>query len=186
MHKRGFTLVELMVALALFGLVIVMAISALLNLSKNNQFAQSSRKALDNVDFVLDDIVREARFGQTYHCDITKTSVDEARDCPTPTNSFSLTRLNTNEIVKYATSTVGGRSVITKQVISSSGVPGTVQTITSDNIDIPLLKFLVTGSSAGDTKQARVSIALRAVTKDGKASTTVNLQTTVVQRATDS
>lgn len=190
MHKRGFTLVELIVALGLFGLILIMAISALLNLSKNNKFAQNSREALDNLDFVMDDIVREARFGTNYHCDISVGALDTPLDCNTTAKayatSFSLTRLKTNEVVKYAMATIGGKSGITKQIISSTGVAGAIQTMTSDNVNVELLKFMVTGSPQEDLEQARVLIALRALAKEGKVSSKVNLQTTVTQRATDS
>jgi prepilin-type N-terminal cleavage/methylation domain-containing protein len=184
MDKRGFTLVELIVAIALFGLVMIMALSTLLSVTNNNRTAQTSREALDNIDFALDDIIREARLGKNYHCDVAAGAVGAPQDCISPASSFALTRLDTNDIVQYAIVTTGGRSTITKQV-TSGGMVGPVQILTSDGVNISLLKFLVTGSGEKDGKQARALIALRATIKDDKVARDINLQTTISQRATD-
>ncbi len=186
MHKRGFTFVELMVALALFGLVMIMALSALLSVTNSNRTAQVSREALDNIDFVLDDIVRESRLGYKYHCDINTGTVTTPRDCsPSATaSSFSLTRLDGSGVVKYVLDSTGGRGKITKQVISGGSVVSD-QILTADSVNISMLKFAVRGSGENDNNHAKVLVSLRVTIEDDKISRDINFQTTISQRASD-
>jgi prepilin-type N-terminal cleavage/methylation domain-containing protein len=184
MDKRGFTLVEIMVALAIFGLVVTMALSSLFTLSESNRKAQVSRQALDNVDLILDDMIREARFGKNFHCDVMTGSLDKPLDCASGASSFALTRLDTNDIVVYRTLVVNGKTVITKHVIHN-GISDPSQIITADGIDIALLKFYVKGSKENDAIHSRVFLTMRANLKEGNASTTINFQTTISQRSPD-
>jgi prepilin-type N-terminal cleavage/methylation domain-containing protein len=185
MHKRGFTLVEIIVALAIFGVVSIMALSSLFNISGGFKKAQVSRQALDNVDLVLDDIIREARLAKNFHCDATTGSLEQPRDCLAGADSLALTRLDTNDVVVYRALTLGnGKKNITKHIVSK-GVPSPQQILTVDGIDIPLLKFYVRGSGEKDGEHARVLVTMRANFQEGNASTTMNFQTTIAQRYPD-
>ncbi len=180
MYKRGFTLVELIVALAVFGLVVVMALTVLLNVTNSNRTAQTSREALDNIDFVLDDIIREARLGIEYNCGGGSGPLDCSPTGPAA-QAFSLKRLDApGEVVKYERINEAGRWVIKKTVGSSPA-----QIITSDGVEISLLQFRVTGAKSDDHKHARVFVTLSAAVKDDKVTRSVNFQTTIAQREPD-
>lgn len=64
----GFTLVEMMVAIAVFSVVMVTAMSALLNVIDANNKAKSIKTAVNNIHFALDSISREMRVGTEYSC----------------------------------------------------------------------------------------------------------------------
>ncbi|MDQ3014337.1 MAG: prepilin-type N-terminal cleavage/methylation domain-containing protein [bacterium] len=179
MHKRGFTLVEIIVAVGLFAMVVVMAVSTLLVISNGNRRAQVSRQVLDNVDFILDDMIREIRLGKNFHCGAGNPSV--ASECLAGGSSFAFTRLDSNEVVIYDTALVNGKTVIRKQV----GITGTPQVLTSEAVNIPLLTFTVSGSIANDKKFPKVSVNLTAEIMDKGDMSSVSFQTTIAQRASD-
>ncbi|MDQ3014341.1 MAG: prepilin-type N-terminal cleavage/methylation domain-containing protein [bacterium] len=189
--SKGFTLVEILVSLALFGFVVIIATGTLIVLSSSNLSAQVSRKTIDNVDFILDDIVREARLGMNYHCGLTVNNDYESERVPSECNlgnkAFTLTKIDTGDLVRYSTSTVAGKSVLMKQIVQKD--TNTIlfnSQISGGEIDIKNIKFYVYGSEQGDSEPAYVFITLQAELKKGsRYSTTVDLQTTVVQRALD-
>src|SRR4051812_7330740 len=84
-HNKGFTLLEMIVAIAIFTVVAFMAISALLTTFNANTKAQSSRKLVDNVAFAFEDLVRNARIGMDYHCEATAPASNDdigmTQDC---------------------------------------------------------------------------------------------------------
>lgn len=190
--SKGFTLVEILVALALFGFVVIIATGTLIVLSSSNLSAQISRKTIDNVDFILDDIVREARLGMNYHCGLTVNNDYNAERVPSECNlgnkDFALTKIDTGDLIRYSTSTAAdGKSVLMKQIIQKD--TNTVlynSQISGGEIDIKNIKFYVYGSEQGDSEPAYVFITLQAELKKGsRYSTIVDLQTTVAQRALD-
>jgi prepilin-type N-terminal cleavage/methylation domain-containing protein len=195
--KRGFSLVELLVALALFGFVVTIASGTLIVLSNSNLTAQLSRKAVDNIDFIMDDIVREARLGKNYHCSAQSSSADyEFEDyrtpanCPNGSNTLALTQIGTNNVVRYSTTTIAGKSVLLKELIgeNASGVDQLISKtqISVNEIDISSLRFYISGALPGDEVPAQMLVTLQAGLKKGsRFSTVVNLQTTVVQRELD-
>jgi prepilin-type N-terminal cleavage/methylation domain-containing protein len=73
--QHGFTLIEAMVAIAIFTIVMVIGISALLNINNTNKKSQNLRTIIDNVNFVMEDMSRNFKLGSAYHC---VTSTDSA------------------------------------------------------------------------------------------------------------
>lgn len=67
-NQKGFTLLEAMVAIAIFTIVMVIGISALLNVSATNKKAQNLRTIIDNLSFDMEDIARNFRLGSHFHC----------------------------------------------------------------------------------------------------------------------
>lgn len=67
-HTRGFTLIEMIVALGVFALVITIAIGALLSLIATNQRLQAEQSVMTNLAFALDSMTREIRTGYNYVC----------------------------------------------------------------------------------------------------------------------
>jgi prepilin-type N-terminal cleavage/methylation domain-containing protein len=196
-YRSGFTLLELIVALGLFGFIGTAGVAALITLSNSNFSAQISRKTIDSIDFVLDDIVREHRLGKNYHCNISNTPNDaNPLDCGLGATTTALTRLEPGavgdvNIVRYSTSTINGKSVLMKEVTdldgdtTCTGCHAKVQ-LSGTDIDIKYIRFYVHGTNPNDSLPAQILVSLQAELKKGtRFSTTVNLQTTIVQRAPD-
>ena len=66
--QAGFTLVEMIVSLAIFSVVAVIALGALMKIIDANIKAQSLQAAVTNLNFALDTMSRELRTGSTYDC----------------------------------------------------------------------------------------------------------------------
>ena len=69
--KGGFTLVELLVSIALFALFVITAISMLISFLRLNSANQAERQSLRGVVFVVENILREVRLGTNYRCSDT-------------------------------------------------------------------------------------------------------------------
>ncbi len=65
---RGFTLIEIIVSLAIFSIVATVALGALVRIVSANKKAQTLQSAITNLNFALDSISREMRVGLAYHC----------------------------------------------------------------------------------------------------------------------
>jgi prepilin-type N-terminal cleavage/methylation domain-containing protein len=85
-HTKGFTLIEMLVSVAIFSVVMVMALGALLSLSTADRKAQALKSAVDNLDFALDSMSRSIRTGNNYHCGSLIGG-----DCQSGSNTFYFT-----------------------------------------------------------------------------------------------
>ena len=83
--QRGFTLIEMMVAVALFAVVMTISVGALLSLVDASRKAQALQSVMNNLNVALDGMVRNIRMGMTYHCDdineFNKTILSTGADC---------------------------------------------------------------------------------------------------------
>jgi prepilin-type N-terminal cleavage/methylation domain-containing protein len=68
MKSKGFTLIEIIVSLAIFSIVAVIAIGALVRVTGANRQAQAIQSGVNNVSFLLDAISREMRVGSSFKC----------------------------------------------------------------------------------------------------------------------
>ncbi len=66
--SSGFTLIELIIALGVFGVVITTAVGALLMLVATNEQLQQEQNVMSNLSFALDSMTREIRTGTDYQC----------------------------------------------------------------------------------------------------------------------
>lgn len=68
-QHKGFTIIEMIVSLAVFAFVITIAIGALLMLVNTNNQLQGEQSVMTNLSFALDSMTREIRTGTFYYCD---------------------------------------------------------------------------------------------------------------------
>jgi len=71
--QKGFTLIEMIVSLALFSIVVTTAVGALLALINANQQLQNQQGVMTNLSLALDSMTRELRTGFNYYCFDTST-----------------------------------------------------------------------------------------------------------------
>lgn len=183
---RGFTLIEIMVAVSLFAIVAVITTGALVTASEVNRKAQAIKIAMDNVAFAMDSMVFNLREGANYHC-LTQTTG--------ALNGYLTGAEFGNENPCYADGqgiVFGdrreGRGGSDKRIIyrfegdsiqfASTDLPQYVS-ITSSEIGIERFRFYVPDAqSSGEAP--RVTIVIEG-TVPGKTPTKFNLQTTVKQ-----
>jgi prepilin-type N-terminal cleavage/methylation domain-containing protein len=68
-NLRGFTLVEVLVAVALFVTVVVLALGALFSAQTLNARLNANQSILDGMNLSLEVISRQIRYGSVFHCD---------------------------------------------------------------------------------------------------------------------
>src|SRR3954469_14193570 len=66
MQSRGFTLVEMIVSVALFAIVMLVCVGALLALVGANRKVHALQSVMNNLNVTLDGMVRDIRMGSTY------------------------------------------------------------------------------------------------------------------------
>lgn len=66
--QKGFTLIEIIVSLAIFTIVAVIAVGAFLKIVDANTKSQTLKTAINNVNFALESMTREMRVGSIYTC----------------------------------------------------------------------------------------------------------------------
>ena len=201
--KQGFTLIEIIVSLALFSVVITIAVGALLVLISSNRQLQNEQSVLSNLSFALDSMTREMRTGSSYFCaagssqnSIPNGAPGDIAACANGggTAAFhgvvfdeggrSITVGANNSRIAYFFNRSEGK--IYRRL---SGRPA--QSIVSDGVFIDDAQFFVTGVSRTDNLQPKITIVLRAYNTeaDALADTTgaqaYLIQTTVTQRSLD-
>ena len=187
---RGFTLVEMLVSLALFSIVVLISVGALLALTGANRKAQALQSVMNNLNITVDGMVRNVREGQNFYCGIDGSGA--MADCAsTPSTSFSFTTVDGKRwVYRYGTSGDG-------ICITSTGTGGCLErsvdgglsyvAITAPEVAITDMKFYVIGTTRGDSVQPKVVIVIKGVAGGGdvKIQTKFHLQATAVQRILD-
>ncbi len=65
---KGFTLIEMMISVAIFTVVMIYGIGSLLSSNQSYRQTQNLRKAIDNLSFTIEDMARSMRVGTGYQC----------------------------------------------------------------------------------------------------------------------
>lgn len=83
--QKGFTLVEMIVALAIFTIVAMVAVGALLKITDANRKSLTLKTTINNLNFALESMSREIRVGADYY--ITNNISEPIDSIDNPTNS---------------------------------------------------------------------------------------------------
>jgi prepilin-type N-terminal cleavage/methylation domain-containing protein len=205
----GFTLIEIIVSLAIFSMVALVAIGAFLKIIDANKKSQSTKTAVNNLNFALESISREIRVGNKYNCGTNagmysfKPSAPYisnllAVNCPGgPGNEGNVLAFNSSE-TKFVSGSTGpychlvyvyayyNNSLWKAQQTSCDDqiAPNEFSPVVSADLKITDFAFNVTeGFSGGITVQPKVLIRVAAYAGvKEKVRTYFNLQTTVSQR----
>lgn len=170
-NKNGFTLMEMIVALAVFMVAITIALAAFLNITDIQKKASAVRAVNDSLNFALETMSREIRTGFDYCSSfLTYTCVNQdefAFTSGVAPNPEIVYRKNGDQIeVK-----VGG---------------GSFSTLTPPEVKILTLKFNLQGEGSDDG-QPMVTIIIEASSgTKTKTKSYLNIQTTITQRRIDS
>lgn len=180
---RGFTLIEIMVAVSIFAMVMVVSIGAVLSIVSANKKAQAISSVIANLNFALEAMVRDLRTGYDFDCDGDASEDTDCAEDGSSRISFISTQLSTEDepvAVEYGLQD----NAITKAI----GLDGPTLALTSGEAEIEDLKFYVTGTTratSGDYIQPRIIIIVKG-SYDGLGQlTTFHLQTMVSQRRID-
>ena len=187
----GFTLVELVVAVALFAVVMTVVAGALLTIVDANRKALAQQVVISNLNFALESMSRALRVGSAYHCDASQGDITQARDCPSGTGADSIAfEAGEGDYSNSADQRIFRLNTSTHQIERSVDSGVTWIAITAPEIYISNLKFFVKGADGSaegsGALQARVVFVVRgySVTAD-RSRVYFNLSTAVSQRILD-
>ncbi len=183
----------MMVAVAIFAIVMTVALGALLAMSESDRKAQTLKSVINNLNFSLDSMSRAIRTGTEYHCDPDDPAVPitTPNNCVTPETSFAFRPAGAllSERITYRLETSNGAlcgqaapniGCIVRTTASGSSP------LTSPEVYIETLRFYVRGAAQGDSLQPIVTILIAGVvTVSATQSSPFNLQTSVTQRLYD-
>ena len=183
---RGFTLVEMIVAVALFAVVMLVCVGALLSLVNANRKAQALQSVMNNLNIALDGTVRAIREGSAYNGSVGCTGGNLGggpNDCTGGSNQLSFQ--------PYCNSTCDQPWVytydpVTKRLYKSVNGQSPVA-ITSPEVSIDDMEFYVVGTTRKDPVQPKIVIVINgsAGAVGSSARTTFHIQATAVQRLLD-
>jgi len=155
-NNRGYTLIELIIAVGLFALIMMLASGAYLVMIGINRQTQSIATGIDNLAFALETMTRTIRTGTDYSAGGT---------------TFSVTNSSGNR-VNYS---------LLNNVIYQDSAP-----LTDPSVNISSLMFYDYGIASGDSEQARVTIIVSGTVSSGPGKTeTFTVETGATMRGSD-
>lgn len=196
-HEKGFTLVEMVVSVALFAIIMVVAMGALLSLVSASRKARALESVMNNLNISLDSMVRAARMGTHYNCGSTAIPQSPSwGDCANgvaPQTSvpaiFSFAPYGsdpTDQSERHVYSLGTDESGRTRLYRSLIGGPGAIP-ITAPEVEIEEMQFYVAGSVPQNNTQPKLVVVIKGAAGDAgtRTRTAFYIQATAVQRALD-
>ncbi len=185
-YNEGFSLLELIVASGLFTIATFIGVSSTLVVVDANRNARAVSIVMQNLDFALEEMVRNARTGVAYHCG--GGTFTDPQDCAGGDSTFAFFETSTDATWVYRLVPHPNGVAGAWQMEKSKNAGADFSAVTSPEIVIESLRFYVTGSTVGDTAQPQALIII-----DGYAEPTGRpelrtdfaLQSTIVQRIPD-
>ncbi len=183
-REGGFTIVELLVAVAVFSVAVVIGIGSVLVVLNANKKAQSVQLIMNNLNFAFENIVRNTRTGTTYHCPGTGV-LTVLQSCPLGDDSLAFESEH-GDLNDPSDQWVYRYNATDKSIERSQDSGTTFAALTAPEVKIEKLRFYVTGAEKGDSLQPMVVVVAQGHAQLGQRSRTdFNLQASVSQRVPD-
>ena len=196
-HNKGFTLIEMLVSLALYTIVAVIAVGTLLVLIGGNSQSTGDQAVVTSLSYALDSMTRDIRTGTQYYCGTAAQATSSAilnstttvRNCSTPSAGFSFR--------ESGTSTTNGKSnnriayyYLANQLWRQVGA-NPAEAMLGDDIKVTAVNFFTSGASPlhispfGEIYQPTVTIIIDAIAVSTSNPRPFTIQTTITQRELD-
>lgn len=177
--RRGYTLIELVVAVGIFALIMSLAAGAYLIMISAGRSAQATATGINSLAFALEDMTRSVRTGTGYNC-----NNPGGGNCSSGGNSFYFTDASGNA-VSYSRS-VSSTYCGTATACLVKNVGGNISTLTDPSVNVSSLTFYVSGVFTGDGAAPHVTIVISGNVSAGAGKTTAfSVETGATQRSTD-
>jgi prepilin-type N-terminal cleavage/methylation domain-containing protein len=143
--QKGFSLVEMLVAIAIFMIVVTTTLGAFLKMVDINKKVQSVRNAMDNANLAMETMMRNIRLGYDYNGGGSSISFTSQNG---ESVTYSLMEMEVDQ---------GGVSKVLGQMMRTVN-GGAEVAITSPDLDIDTLRFVINGGFLDDNVQAHVNL----------------------------
>ena len=185
--RKGFTLIEMLVSISIFSVVIIIAIGALLHLTRASDRSHAILMAINNLDFAMEQMSRTMRVGTKFYCSNGPHPVlPRTKDCIFGQEKTAVSFTDqAGRRLEYKFNPVSHS--LEREDLSL--IPKKVFAITAPEIIVENLSFVVIGSHPADNRQPIITVNIKARTAIPKLKETdqvsFNLQTTISQRMPD-
>ncbi len=189
-RESGFSLVEMLVAVAVFMSIMTIALSVLITTIDANRKAQVIKTTIDSVTFAIEDISKEMRMGTNYAC--LQPGENYSGDCPNGSTAVKFYNNNekTNIIYKFISENNSGTLKKECEGATCSSIVAEDLISSDSGVKINNMKFYVVGATCegggvlctGGKTQPRVIITVSGTISVKGGSTDFDLQTSVSQR----
>lgn len=171
--KKGFTLIELMVAISIFIIIMTISMGSIIGVFDANRKSRSLKTVLNNLNLAMESMSKEMRFGTNYHCGAGTVTVPQ--NCATGDTLISFLSSDGVQI----TYRLNGETM-EKRTGSGSYIA-----VTAPEIVIDDLIFYTLGAGTGNTLQPKVTVRIKSHAGTDKSRSDFTLQTLVSQRTFD-
>jgi len=186
-NNKGFTLIEIMVSVAIFAIIMTTGIGALVSITNSYRVSQQNKQVNDALNFSLESMTRELRLGHNYYVpssgqvnEIEVGSLDNVNDSigfiASDGRGYFIFRYN-EENLSLERKTIGG-----------SVGDNTAQLTNPDLVEITNVRFIVIGTESlaeGDARQPLVWIQIQAKPTGESDDSISTMQSLVSQRLLD-
>ena len=193
-NKEGFTLVEMLVSIALFSILVSIAAGGFVRALRSERQITSMMSTESNISIAVEEMTREMRTGYLFCHQAGLETPDPICDCrsdgaldPAWTCSAIEFHDSSGTQVEYFQGDRSNPDAPTSTILYRyDSDDSKTKPITGDNVDITNLKFILFGQIEGDNWNPRITITMSAAPGDSTVSwAAVNLQTTISARTID-
>jgi prepilin-type N-terminal cleavage/methylation domain-containing protein len=195
-RSAGFTIIEVMIAMAIFTVIVTIGIGSVLNAISQHHITADTRTVMDSMNFVMEDMARNIRLGTNVHCvtgaideGVFETPGDPAspiipQSCPGGSSQIVFTDLAGRHLLYL----LGYPGTPFEKKIAKSSNDAPLQSITPPEVvmDFTHSGFTVRGAEADDHGQTSVIIRLAGTITYKDYTSKFAIQTTVSLRSLDS
>jgi prepilin-type N-terminal cleavage/methylation domain-containing protein len=108
--QSGFSLIEMLVSIAIFMVVAVIAVTALLKIVDASKKSQTLQDTVNNINFAMDSITRELRVGKDYTPDSSGEYPGYISSAQ-PAGTYTMSNLSSGASIAFISSNTGTDSI---------------------------------------------------------------------------
>ena len=186
--KAGFTIIEVMIATALFTVIMVVGVGTLLNANDVHKQSTKMRAIVDNLNFILGDMSRNLRTGTDFACGLGSVS-SSPTSCPLGSgiggNILQFKNAD-GQVIEYAFVDAGDGTNNLEKIDVGTGATSILNPVGEISID-PNSGFFLNGAepAPGNVEQPYIIIKLSGKIHYKTIETPFALETSVSQRFID-
>lgn len=152
--SRGFTLIEMIVAIALFSVVITIAIGGFVNALRTQRQVAALLASQSNVSLALEQMARDIRTGYLFCHAPSSTQPMPECGCSVSGSTWTCSALNYFSAESQNVEYRFNNNALEK------GISGVFDPVTGDNVSVKYLTFILFGNTEGDQWNPRITIAI--------------------------
>ncbi|OHA18055.1 MAG: hypothetical protein A2836_03645 [Candidatus Taylorbacteria bacterium RIFCSPHIGHO2_01_FULL_45_63] len=152
-NSGGFILLEMIVSVGIFSMVLVVVSGAIFSIVHANEKIRTAKLVMENLNFAVESMARNIRFGSAYHCGSLGT-LTAPQNCAYPNGSsfIAFKEYTGSNTVMYRFN----NGAIERQVGSGGYV-----SITAPEVVMTAVWFYVEGAESSSTVEPRVKISIQ-------------------------